>query len=268
MQAASEGIVGHLRGMALFEGLEGTALATLARAAGYRSVGRDERVYWQGGQPTTYFHVISGRVTRALASPRGDEKVIDMIPAGQGFGLVELFGHAPYVSFAAASETSVLLEIAREGLMDAIRQSPPLALRILAAAAQRQAAFETDVAACFFHSGCRRLVDYLVRIAGPDFDPGGDTLVELPLSKRMIAASIGVSAETLSRSFRDLSEAGLIEVRGRRVTLLSKLTARHALPAGESLPGHLRVPQNRRRTDAPWVDRPGLALPPGSRAWM
>lgn len=268
MQARSERIVGNLREMALFGGLDSRALAALARATDLRSVGRDERIYWQGGQPTSYFHVLSGCVTRALASPSGDEKVIDMIPAGDGFGLVELFGSAPYVSFAAASEASVLLEIAREGLMEAIRLSPPLCLRILACAAQRQAAFETDVAACFFQSGCRRLIDYLVRVAGPDLNPSGDTLVELPLTKRMIAASIGVSAETLSRAFRDLSDAGLIVVRGRQVTLLSKLSARHALPADERPLVNARAPHNRRRTEAPWIERPSLAQPPGARAWM
>lgn len=267
MRKAASGIAGELARIALFEGLGPEALENLAGASSYLEVRSEERIYWQGEIPNACYQVISGHVRRTLASPEGDEKTIDVMSAGQGFGLVEMFGQAPYVSFAAATEKSLLLRIGREVIMEAMGANPMLSLRVMAAAADRQAAFERDVAACFFHSGCRRLIDYLIRQAGAAFDPEGETTFQLPITKRLIAARIGVSAETLSRSFRELSEAGLIRVCGREVTLLRKLAARRAADAVEVHQHAQRQVRDRRCGDRR-TERSSFARPPGSRAWL
>ncbi len=269
MRNAASGLAGDLAKIVLFEGLDGDTLEALASAASHLAVRGEERIYWQGEFPNAYYHVVSGHVRRSLASPEGDEKIIDVVSAGQGFGLVELFGQAPYVSFAAATEESLLLCIRREVMMQAIAASPALSLRVMAAAAHRQAAFERDVAASFFHSGCRRLIDYLLRQAGKSFDPKGETVLQLPITKRLIAARIGVTAETLSRAFRELSEAGLIRVRGKEVTLLGKLAACRAADATETGRRHAQRPMRNRRAGESWIECPSLAHPPGgSRAWL
>jgi len=269
MRNAASGLAGDLAKIVLFEGLDGNALETLASAASYLAVRGEERIYWQGELPSACYHVVSGHVRRSLASPEGDEKIIDVLSAGQGFGLVELFGQMPYISFAAATEESLLLRIRREAMMQAIAASPALSLRVMAVAAHRQAAFERDVAASFFHSGCRRLVDYLLRQAGASFDPVGETTLQLPITKRMIAARIGVTAETLSRAFRALSEAGLIKVRGKEVTLLGKLAACRAAGVAEIGVQHPQRPLHDRWQGESWLEHSPLAPPPGSsRAWL
>ena len=47
----------------------------------------------------------------------------------------------------------------------------------------------------------------------------GKTVVTLDIRKGLIAARLSLTPETFSRALRDLSEAGLISVRGRHVTL-------------------------------------------------
>src|SRR2546422_385460 len=56
-----------------------------------------------------------------------------------------------------------------------------------------------------------------------DIDGGGTmpqtSLLQLRQRKRSIAAQLGTTAETLSRTLRQLSERGLIEVRGYEIRL-------------------------------------------------
>ena len=251
-----------LQRVSLFEGLEAPLLERLARATSCKEAKKGERIYWQGDTPRAFYFVISGHVRRAMASSEGEEKVIDILSAGRYFGLAEIFGSSAYASFAEAVEPVVLLRIGKEGLLDAIAESPSLAMKLLQAIAEQQATFERDVAACFFQSGCGRLLDYLLREAAPILRADGDTILELQISKRLIAARIGVSAETLSRAFRELSDADLIAVRGRKIVLREKLALRQAARNE----GEVGIPQWGRRQSDRWSERQRFAG--GSRALM
>lgn len=243
----------------LFSGLEPTLVAGIATAAKRKKIAANDCVYWQGDAPHAFYYVLSGHVRRAIASSEGDEKLIDIISAGQHFGLAEVVSGVRHLSFVEAVEPALLLEIGRDGLMDAMQANRELAFRVLAALAQRQLLFEQEVAATYFHSGCRRLLDYLLREA----ENAGTNVIELPFSKSLIALRIGVTAATLSRALRDLSNAGLISVHGKTITLLEKLTARHVATEEAKQP----APHNRRRSDA-WGDQAALSKPIGSRAWL
>jgi CRP-like cAMP-binding protein len=253
--------------MPLFTGVDASSLAGVVRAACRRRLAREQQVFRQGASPRAFFHVLSGHVRRAIASSEGEEKVIDIVSPGEHFGLAELFGDTPYVSFAETVEPTVLLEIDRAAVMAAIESDRQVMQRVLAAVAHSKVALERDVAACFFQSGARRLVDYLLREAGPQLAPVGDTAFRLPVSKRLIAARLGVSAETLSRALRELSDAGLIEVRGRQIILREKLAARLAAQGGGSAAGGAPPAHERRRRD-PWPEQSALSRPLGSRAWV
>lgn len=265
MQTAGEDLVRVVKNMPLFEGMDVTVIAEIAAAAALRNVAAKETVYWQGDAPRAIYYVLSGHVRRAIISAEGEEKLIDVVSPGQQFGLAELFGNPHHVSFAEAVETTLLLEISRDGLLPAVEANPQLSLRVLSVVAARHLAFEQEVAATYFHSGCRRLLDYLLHLAGTNPDAAAGRMVALPISKGLLAEHLGITAETLSRAFRDLSEAGLISVHGRRITLLAKIAARRPTSAeAEAIPPHQR---KRRRSD-PWVEPSALALPVGSRAWL
>lgn len=212
----------------LFAGVAPDSLARIVRGCVRRTVEPLERIYRQGETPDAFYVIRAGHVRLALASPEGDERVIDILSAGQHFGLAELFGARSHTSFAEAATPVSLIAIGAGSLFHAIGAHPDLALRILSAVAAQYAALQQDVVASSFRSGTDRLVDYLLRLAGRNLRPGYEASIELPVSKRLIAARLGVSAEHLSRLLRELSEEGLIRVVGRQITLRPALAARLA----------------------------------------
>lgn len=257
--------------MSLFTGMAPESLNGVAMASSWRRAQRNQRVYQQDDMPRALFYVTSGHVRRAIASQDGEEKVIDIVSPGEFFGLAELFSATPYVSFAEAVAPTLLLQVGGTALFQAIEDDRRVLQRVLTAVAKGKVALERDLATSFFQSGARRLLDYLLREAGPRLAPAGDTVLQLPVSKRLIAARLGVSAETLSRALRELSEAELIAVRGRTIILRDKLARRIAdRQAGREVSREVRVTgeqRNRRRTDH-MVDRATLTQPLASRAWL
>jgi CRP-like cAMP-binding protein len=240
----------------LFAGLDGALLEALLRHTACRVVGKGERVYWQGDAPGAFYHVLAGRVRCALGSPVGEEKVFDVISPGQSFGLAELFGSGAYTSFAEAVATTTLVQVDKAGLLEAVADSAELSLRVLAAVADRHATFQRDVAACHFQSAGDRVTDYLLGEAAPLRAAAGDTVFDLPMSKNLIAARLGITAETLSRCLRELSDAGLIEVHGATIVLRRALLEQH----GQCPPAAPVQPRPRR-----WHDTPAPVLAPRPR---
>ena len=66
-------------------------------------------------------------------------------------------------------------------------------------------------------AGAQRLLDYLLEQAGKPAGLAGETTVLLKASKKVIAARIGMTPESLSRNLRELSDQGVIVVDGRNV---------------------------------------------------
>lgn len=246
----------------LFEGLDPALPSAIARHCSRRNAPKGMRLYHQGEVSQGLFYVVSGYVRRAVGSREGDEKVLEIVSPGQCCGLAELFGGTIHNSFAEVVKEAVVLEISKAGLIQAVSDNPPLAMRLLSVIAERHAALEHDVATNCLRSGARRLLDYLSREIGNALKKDGETVLELPVPKSVIAARIGITAETLSRAFRDLSEAGLIEVHGRYIVLLEKFTRQYATAnGGPILPAEPRH-HNRR------VEHATFAQDRNVRAWM
>ncbi|SMB26993.1 putative Cyclic nucleotide-binding protein [Sterolibacterium denitrificans] len=217
-----------LNGMPLFSGLSAEQLEMLAHASHKMRFGKAQTLLRAGHVPDALYHVLAGHLKRTVTSGSG-EKVLDLVFPGQSFGEAELLAERPSVSDAVAIEPGLLLCIDARALREVVRTSQPLALRLLANLAQRQIDTETDVLASRSLNGCQRSLDYLILQAGGLSGARGETRLVLPTSKQLIAARLGLTPETFSRSLRELFDAGLIVVDGRHILLQNERIIRNLL---------------------------------------
>lgn len=203
----------------LFADLDPEHLDQLAKATRSIACSRAQAIY-QAGDPCSEIYVlVSGQVTLSLFSNRGDEKVIEVLEAGQSFGEAELFGTRSYSIGAVAVRPSQVLGISRDSFLHIMTKDPRVALRVIEVLARRQIGMETELATRRFHSSGRRVLDFMLQLAGPQRDPDGETVVTLNISKKLLASRFDMQPETLSRTLRDLTKAGLIVVDHRQIRL-------------------------------------------------
>lgn len=223
--------------ISLFRALPGEEISEIAHAAEVISLGKGCAIYAAGDRPRALYHVMSGHLKVSVSSRDGGEKVIEILSPRQLFGVSELFGDAPCVSSVETVTPVVLLAVGRDAILRAIERDQALARRMLGAMAQRQSSIERDIAADCFQSGTDKVVDYLRRLADSAAKSGraqGRVVeIELEIPKYVLAARMGFTPETLSRIFRELSDAGMIHVHGKLVTLLEAFA--HA-PGARPLP--------------------------------
>jgi CRP-like cAMP-binding protein len=175
-------------------------------------------VLFRRGDPALGFHIIVfGQVKLAFTSPRGDEKVVDLIGPGQSFGEAVMFIERPHVVTAQTLADSLLLYIARETVFEELERDPRFVRRIIAGLSSQLHRLMSDLESDSLHSGTQRVIGYLLRDSDENPAPGRSLEVILPATKGVIASRLSLTQEHFSRILHDLAARGLIEVRGRAI---------------------------------------------------
>lgn len=202
----------------LFGDLPAPTRALIAAATQECRYARGAVVLQKGACPTGLVVVVSGKLRESCCSPRGEEKVVEILGVGKTCGEAALFLDSPYPMCASALTNVVLLHVEKRALEEIIDGDPKFVVRLLQVLAERQNAILRDIHADARSSPLQRLVGYLLEECRAD---GADTgSITLPAAKQVIASRLSMTPEALSRTFRDLADAGLIEMSGKRVKLL------------------------------------------------
>jgi CRP-like cAMP-binding protein len=179
---------------------------------------RGEVLFHAGDDCTAFFCVVTGQVKLTLSSPDGAEKVLEIIGAGETFGEAVMFAGRPYPVTATGLLPTVLLTVPAAVVLELVAADPMFARGMLAGMAVRLHTMINDVEALTLRTSTQRVAGLLLGLAGDRPGPGADLV--LPAGKAVLASRLGLTAETFSRTLRDLTVAGVVAVQGRRLTLL------------------------------------------------
>ena len=201
----------------LFSGLETDEIARIARGTREINIAKGEILFHKGDTPAGFHLVVYGQIKLAFSSPSGGEKVVDILGQGQTFGEAVMFMERPYMVYAQALKDSQLLQISKTAIVDELERDPKLGRKMIASLSMRLHHLITDVESYSLHSGRQRIIGYLLRDT-TDTDAGTLTIT-LPTNKGVIASRLNLTQEHFSRILHELTEAGLIVVEGRKITI-------------------------------------------------
>ena len=184
-----------------------------------RRLARGEMLFQKGDPTRGFFIVVSGQVKLALPSAHGNEKVVEIIGPQQSFGEAVMFMDKPFPVFAEALLDTQLLVIGRDVVFRLIDTDPSFSRRLLAGLSMRLHSLIADVESYSLRSSTQRVIGYLLQHHTREKDHGNQIEVTLPTTKHTLASRLNLTPETFSRILHDLSESGLIQVRGRHITV-------------------------------------------------
>lgn len=223
-----------LERLPLFSRLDPDQLDQVAAACRPVRLGRGEVLFHAGEAAAAFYAVVSGQVKLTLRSGDGAEKILELIRPGETFGEAVVFVGQRYPVTATGLVGSHLLRIPADLVTDLVDHDPTFARRLLAGMAVRLHTMVRDVAAVTLWSSRQRVVGFLLGLAGDD--PGPGTVVRLPATKATLASRLSLTPETFSRTLRELSDAGLVEVHGAQIVLPDPAALTLAAEPGLSAP--------------------------------
>jgi CRP/FNR family transcriptional regulator, dissimilatory nitrate respiration regulator len=209
-------LIGVLRRGALFSGLDDPALLELVCRGRLRLFAGGQSVFHQGDLAQGLHVVVHGRIKVFRTSTRGREQTLMIMGPGEPVGEAAALSGENYPATAETLETTETFYIPRQAFMDLIRSQPEVALRLLAALSARLKTFASLIEDLSLKGVAERLAAYLLALASKTDQEGA---LELEVSKSELAAAVGTVPETLSRAFQQLTRAGAVETKGRRVVI-------------------------------------------------
>jgi len=158
--------------------------------------------------------VLQGVVKVYKLDSRGRELTLSLEVVGSSVGELPLFdgGNYPYSAEAAANDTVVWL-VPRSRFREIMRAYPEIAERGLLALGVRLQRMVQIAEAQSLYSVRSRLATYLWELSG------GRTVFTLEETNEAIASQLGTVREVVSRTLRNLKDAGVIGLQGRAITI-------------------------------------------------
>jgi len=202
----------------MFSELHSPQIEPLANGTRVVDVPRGGTLFNRGDRAHGFYLLLEGQIKLGVISPQGDEKIIGLIQPGESFGEAVLFLERTFPIYAQATLDSKLLLISQDAIFNILDNDVTVVRRMLAGISARNRQLINDIESISLQNSTQRLIGYLLQISSDSPNP---ECVQFPANKLTIASMLNITPETLSRVMLRLQNAGLIEVSGKEISILS-----------------------------------------------
>ncbi|WP_005037997.1 Crp/Fnr family transcriptional regulator [Holophaga foetida] len=199
----------------LFQSLSPAQVEHLASISSTKALEEGQILFMEDAPCTGFFVLMEGAIqlTRVSTTPGAHPTLAVILPV-QSFAEAAMFGGEAFPATATALKPTRVQHFPKANVLAAMAQEPALALAIIHAQAVWLRKLTQKVESLSSSDSQERLRRWL-----NDQLPV-NLFFKLPLTKKALAASLGMTPETLSRALRTMQDEGLIEVRGNSILRL------------------------------------------------
>jgi CRP/FNR family transcriptional regulator len=213
-------ILNSLRGCQLFAGLPPSDLQSIASITVVKPVAKGDYLFHEGDPSLGFYIVQRGAINVHRVNAAGKEQIIHVFRSGESFAEASLATPNGYPADARAIESSQVLLVQKPGFVAVLKRHPELALRMLASMSIHLRTLVGQLEDLTLKDVETRLANWLVKRC-PQAQSNEPVTIELPMTKRVLAAELGTVSETFSRTLAKFREQKLVVVKGRRVIVTS-----------------------------------------------
>lgn len=209
-----------LRKVELFSTLEDGVLEELLALVAESEYLPGEVIVYEGMQAEAVYFVLKGKVKVYKLSAAGGQTLLNVFGPGDVLAEAVLFTESPYPATVEVMEPAVIGKLTTKKLERFITTHPGVALQLIRVLSKRLAFAQQQVHRLTQHDTLTRTASVLVLLAnkyGVDTQKG--VSIELNITREELAHFVGTTRETISRALSQLHREGLLNTRGRRISI-------------------------------------------------
>jgi len=208
-----------LRNVPLFREMDEEHLRYIAEHAHFLTLEKDQFVFHKGDTCRGFYIVVQGNIKISFLSMEGKEHVARIVVPGQTFAEAMAFLKKPSPATVQAMTRAKVLLLPSDVIFKCINESPACACSMLAGLSRRLHLLVTELESVTLNSSQQRIIGFLLQHIQTEADKMNKTQIKLEINKSTIAAHLNLTPETLSRILHQLSDKGLISVRGKIIQI-------------------------------------------------
>lgn len=199
----------RIRGLPLFVGIDLRVQNNILSEGVVRVYSRGSTIFIKGDPVDRFFIVLTGWVMLYRIQENGQVTTLEIFGPGESFAEGAMYMETGFPASAEMIATGRLLEMPAGSFVSRLRGDPDLALNMLTAMAVRLKTITNRLERMENLTAPQRVATFLLRFTHTSETSENGDIVELPYDKQLIAGRLGMSPETLSRSFRKLRALGV-----------------------------------------------------------
>src|SRR6266545_7161460 len=203
-----------LRSCQLFMGLPGSDTGVIASFVIPKHLDKGEYLFREGDRSEGFYIVQKGAINVHRVSAAGKEQVIHVFYPIESFAEATLATEGGYPADARATEPSTVLLVPKTDFIELLRRRPELALRMLGSMSQHLRVLVGLLDDLTLKDMETRLANWLLKRC-PRPLPNGLVTIQLDRTKRVLAAEMGTTSETLSRMLAKFRDQKLLAIKGK-----------------------------------------------------
>lgn len=207
-----------LRSCQLFVGLPATDMAAIAAFLVPKNLAKGEYLFREGARAEGFYIVQKGAINVHRVNAAGKEQVIHLFRPIESFAEGALASAEGYPADARATEATTVLLVPKLEFVQLLRKRPELALRMLGSMSQHLRVLIGLLDDLMLKNMETRLANWLLKRC-PRPLGAAPAIVQLDRTKRVLAAEMGATSETLSRTLAKFRDQNLLRVKGNTITV-------------------------------------------------
>jgi CRP-like cAMP-binding protein len=197
-------------------GMSAAHAAALARHAKAHHARRGEIIARRSAPLAGIYALDAGTVKLSLRGPDGEERVLRIVSAVDSFGEPTALLGKPCQYDAYALTDVRYAVVPSSAIFTLVESDKRFARRVVITLAERSFMILHEFTAATTQRGAQRLASYLESLARQQ----AKSCIQLPVSKTVVAALLGMKKETLSRLLHQFAADGIISVARREISIL------------------------------------------------
>lgn len=202
--------------VALLKHLEEPERRRVLAAGSEVRVDKGQILFHEGDSAVAMYVLIEGRIKLVRFSEKGRELLVHLVRPGQSFAEAALFGSGTYPATAEAVEPARCWRLPRKAILGLVTNDPEVGLSMLASMSMWTRRVVAQLQLLTQRRVEERLAVFVFGRTDGSPPERGDR-IPLGAPKHLVAAQCGTAPEVLSRTFKKLEEAGILEVDGNDV---------------------------------------------------
>lgn len=188
----------------------------ICASANLRRLSAGASLFHQGDRAERFYFLFSGQVKLHRVVCDGQEKLVEVIRAGESFAEALLFTGTPnYPVSATALKSTLTASLHGPQYRRLLEEHPSICLDILATLSVRLHQRMNEIDTLTLANASHRVMRFLAQAQEQN-----SGVVTLDVPKRLIASKLGIQPETFSRILHRLIDAGVISVQRRRIEII------------------------------------------------